>query len=56
VITIKRILINLTDLQIAELDKMVKRGEYSNRTEAVRDAARILIERKKAEELQERTV
>ena len=56
VITIKRVLVNLTSLQLEELDKMVKEGKYSNRTEAVRDAVRILLEMKKIEELQKGTV
>lgn len=51
-VNIKRVLVNLTGLQLEELDKMVKEGTYSNRAEAVRDAVRILIERKKIEELQ----
>jgi Arc/MetJ-type ribon-helix-helix transcriptional regulator len=48
---IKRVLVNLTSLQIEELDEMVKEGKYSNRAEAVRDAVRILLEKKKIEEL-----
>jgi metal-responsive CopG/Arc/MetJ family transcriptional regulator len=53
VVTIRRILINLTELQLAELDRMVKKGEYSNRAEAVREATRTLIEKKKLEEMEE---
>jgi hypothetical protein len=56
VVTIRRILVNLTELQLAELDSMVKKGEYSNRAEAVREAARELIEKKKLEELEEKAV
>jgi len=52
VVTIKRVLVNLTSLQLEELDKMVKEGTYSNRAEAVRDAVRMLLEKKKMEELQ----
>ncbi len=51
-VTIKRVLVNLTSLQLEELDKMVKEGTYSNRAEAVRDAVRMLLEKKKMEELQ----
>lgn len=51
VIIIKRVLVNLTSLQIEELDEMVKEGKYSNRAKAVRDAVRILLEKKKIEEL-----
>ena len=56
VVTIRRILVNLTELQLAELDRMVKKGEYSNRAEAVRYAVRELIEKKKLEELEEKAV
>jgi hypothetical protein len=50
---IKRVLVNLTSLQIEELDEMVKEGRYSNRAEAMRDAVRILLEKKKIKELHE---
>ena len=55
VVTIKRILVGLTDTQLEELDRMVKERGYSNRAEAVREAVLLLIERKKIEELQKGT-
>ncbi|MBU3896977.1 MAG: ribbon-helix-helix domain-containing protein [Nanoarchaeota archaeon] len=39
-----KILINLTDYHIEELDKLVKMGVYQHKAEAIRDAIRKLIE------------
>jgi Arc/MetJ-type ribon-helix-helix transcriptional regulator len=50
----KRVLINLTEKQLEELDKLVKEGFYGSRTEAVREAVRILLESKKLNEIQEK--
>jgi metal-responsive CopG/Arc/MetJ family transcriptional regulator len=47
----KRILINLTEVQIEELGELVKNNTYHNRSEAVRDAIRQLLEEKKLTEL-----
>ncbi|MDI6888379.1 MAG: ribbon-helix-helix domain-containing protein [Methanocellales archaeon] len=43
----------LTPKLITELDELVKEGWYSNRSEAIRDAVRELVERKKLELLEE---
>ncbi|OYT62605.1 CopG family transcriptional regulator [Thermoplasmatales archaeon ex4484_30] len=43
----------LTPKLIAELDELVKEGWYANRSEAVRDAVRELIEKMRLETLQE---
>lgn len=40
----KRIVLGLTDQQQEKLDKLVAKGIYQNRTEAIRDAIRKLIE------------
>ena len=40
----KKILVNLTDQQVQDLDQVVSSGIYQNRTEAIRDAIRRLIE------------
>jgi Arc/MetJ-type ribon-helix-helix transcriptional regulator len=32
---------------VAELDSLIKEGGYANRTEAIRDAVRNMVERKK---------
>jgi len=43
----------LTPKLIAELDELVREGWYANRSEAVRDAVRELIEKMRLETLQE---
>ena len=43
----------LTPKLIAELDELVKEGWYANRSEAVRDAVRELVEKMRLETLQE---
>ncbi|ATZ61391.2 MAG: ribbon-helix-helix domain-containing protein [Methanosarcinales archaeon Met12] len=43
----------LTHKLIIELDELVKDGWYSNRSEAIRDAVRKLIEKRKLEILEE---
>ena len=40
----KKILVNLTDQQVQDLNQIVSQGIYQNRTEAIRDAVRRLIE------------
>jgi Arc/MetJ-type ribon-helix-helix transcriptional regulator len=47
----KRVLINLSDAQLEELDKLIKCNIYRNRSEAVRDAIRQLLEKEKVNEL-----
>jgi len=47
----KRVLVNLTDAQLEELDKLTKNKVYRNRSEAVRDAVRQLLEKEKITEL-----
>ena len=41
-----KILINLTDYHVEELDQLVSQDIYQNRTEAIQDVARRLIERR----------
>ncbi|KAA0003326.1 MAG: ribbon-helix-helix protein, CopG family [Thermoplasmata archaeon] len=43
----------LTPKLIAELDELVREGWYANRSEAVRDAVRELVEKMRLETLQE---
>lgn len=43
----------LTPKLVAELDELVKEGWYSNRSEAVRDAVRELVEKMRLETLNE---
>ena len=43
----RRMIIALTDRQYEELEKMIKAGIYTTKTEAVRDAIRKLIEERK---------
>jgi Arc/MetJ-type ribon-helix-helix transcriptional regulator len=50
----KRVLVNLTEKQLEELDEMVKEGVYTSRAEAVRDGIRLLAEAKKLKKLQEK--
>lgn len=42
----------LTKRLILELDKLIEEGWYSNRSEAVRDAVRELVEKKRIEMLE----
>lgn len=37
----------LTSKLVAEIDALIKEGWYANRSEAIRDAVRNLVERKK---------
>lgn len=46
----KRIIIGLTEQQNLDLEKLLKRGVYQTKAEAVRDAVRLLI-RTKSEEM-----
>jgi Arc/MetJ-type ribon-helix-helix transcriptional regulator len=50
----KRILVNLTEKQLEELDNLVKKGFYSSRAEAIRDCVRMLVETKKVKEIEEK--
>jgi antitoxin ParD1/3/4 len=43
--------INLTDAQDAFVEKVVKAGEYQNASEAVRDAIRVLQQRRREDTL-----
>ena len=43
---VKKVLVGLTEMQLAEVDKMVNTGMYGSRSEAVRDAIRQLVEAK----------
>jgi metal-responsive CopG/Arc/MetJ family transcriptional regulator len=51
---IYRILVNLTHAQISELDAIVKSKEYPSRSEAIREAVKMLLETKKLEKLKEK--
>jgi len=42
----------LTPRLIAEIDKLVEAGWYSSRSEALRDAARIIVQKHKLKELE----
>lgn len=50
----KKLLVSLTDQQIAELDILVEKGIYKNRSEAIRSAVRLLLEKAKLEQLEEK--
>jgi len=50
----KRIIVNLTEKQLKELDDLVKAGFYTSRAEAIRDSIRLLIETKKLKEIKEK--
>lgn len=43
----------MTKRLVMELDKLIEQGGYSNRSEAVRDAVRKLVEKKRLERLEE---
>lgn len=43
----------MTKRLVMELDKLIEQGWYSNRSEAVRDAVRKLVEKKRLERLEE---
>lgn len=51
---IYRILVNLAPSQIAELDRIVKAGEYPSRSETIREAVKLFLETKKLEKLKEK--
>ena len=53
-VEMKRVLVNLTEQQIEELEQLVNSNYYTNRSEALRDAIRLLLEKKKLEELEEK--
>lgn len=50
----KRVLVNLTDAQLAELDELIKAGLYKGRSQAIRDAVGALIEKKKLREIEKK--
>lgn len=50
----KRILVNLTEKQLEELDNLVNSGRYTSRAEAVRESIRLLMETKKLKEIQDK--
>lgn len=50
----KRVLVNLTDVQLEELDELLKKGLYKGRSQSVRDAVRILIEKEKLREIEKK--
>ena len=47
VILLETIPAKLTSELVAEIDALIKEGWYANRSEAIRDAVRNLVERKK---------
>ena len=47
VILLETIPTKLTSKLVAEIDALIKEGWYANRSEAIRDAVRNLVERKK---------
>jgi Arc/MetJ-type ribon-helix-helix transcriptional regulator len=53
-VEMKRVLVNLTEQQIEELEQLVNSNSYTNRSEALRDAIRLLLEKKKLEELEKK--
>jgi Arc/MetJ-type ribon-helix-helix transcriptional regulator len=50
----KKLLLNLAEQQILELDNLVKMKLYKNRAEAIRAAIRTFLERKKLGEIEEK--
>jgi len=50
----KRILVNLTEQQLEGLEYLVNSKVYTNRSEALRDAIQLLLEKKKLEELEKK--
>ena len=50
----KRIIINLTDQQIKELERIAKSKDYKSRSEAIRDAVVQFLEKKKIEEIEKK--
>ncbi len=52
VIQLQTIPAKLTSKLIAELDALIKEGWYANRSEAIRDAVRKMVERKQLARLE----
>lgn len=50
----KKLVINLTEQQLAALEKLIEDGVYNTRSEAVRKAVLLLLENKKMQELEEK--
>jgi len=50
----KRVLVNLTETQLKELDEIIKTGLYKGRSQAIRDAVVALIEKKKLREIEKK--
>lgn len=49
----KTIPAKLTPKLVSELDELIKQGWYSNRSEAIRDAVRELVEKMRIETMKE---
>jgi len=52
VIQLQTIPAKLTSKLVAELDALIKEGWYANRSEAIRDAVRTMVERKQLARLE----
>jgi len=52
VIQLQTIPAKLTSKLVAELDALIKEGWYANRSEAIRDAVRSMVERKQLARLE----
>jgi len=52
VIQLQTIPAKLTSKLVAELDALIKEGGYANRSEAIRDAVRNMVERKQLARLE----
>ena len=50
----KKLLINLTENQVLELDILIRKRRYRNRSETIRAAIREFLEKKKLEEIEEK--
>ena len=48
----KKVLVNLSEFQLQELDNLVRGGTYSTRNEAIREALRGFLVLKKTEEIE----
>lgn len=50
----KKVLVNLSEFQIEELNNLVRNGAYSTRNEAIREALRGFLLMKKSEEIEKK--
>lgn len=48
----KKILVNLSEFQLQELDNLIRVGKYSTRNEAIREALKGFLVLKKTEEIE----